>query len=34
MPITERTATEFLEGATAESLATAIGNYSLALAPG
>lgn len=31
VPITERTATEFLEGATTERLATAIENYSLAL---
>ncbi len=31
VPITERTATEFLEGATPHLLATAIGNYSRAL---
>jgi hypothetical protein len=31
VPITERTAAEFLEGASSESLATAIGNYSRAL---
>jgi hypothetical protein len=31
VPITERTAEEFLEGATTERLATAIGNYSRAL---
>lgn len=31
VPITERTATEFLQGTTADILATAIGNYSRAL---